>query len=152
MDRRDAHDSSIFAVPGQLILDLGGKIEGHLDAMQLAQDAALDAYCLVVVAEAAPAPDSKQRDRMQPYLDTILKQTQATAIVIQGGGIHATTKRTLVRVMASLAHSRKPFRVFSQLEAALVWLREEAQSNGHDAFSREELPTNLGGVFVSEAG
>lgn len=148
MDRRDTNDSSIFAVPGQLILDLGSNINGHLDAMQLARDAAVQAYCLIIVAEDSPAPNREQRAKLQPGLDAILKDTKATAIVIQGGGIQATTKRTLIRVMASLTHSRKPFRVFSALEGALLWLREQADRNGDDAFLPNEMPESLGGLAV----
>lgn len=151
MDRRDTHDSSVFAVPGQLILDLGANIDGHSAAMELAREAAHKAYCLIVVADAAPAPNTKQRDLLQPKLDALLKHTFATAIVIQGSGIEATTKRTLVRVMASFSHARKPFRVFSDVAKSLVWLREEAASRGHEAFGDEQVPRSLGAERASSS-
>jgi len=147
MERRDINDSSIFAVPGQLIVHLGSNVEDHVDAMELARETAFRAYCLIIVAEEAPAPDRTKRDELQPCLNAILKDTKATAVVIQGGGIQATTKRTLIRVMASFSHSPKPFRIFAALEGALLWLRGEASNNGDQAFCATDLPESFGGVI-----
>ena len=143
MDRRDTHDSSVYAVPGQLILDLGADIDGHAKAMEIAREGAAGAYCLIVVDADAPPPNAEQRDLLQPKLDALLKGTHATAILIEGKGIEATTKRTLVRVMASFSHARKPFRVFTELERALGWLRDEASRHGHQAFGDGQVPEAL---------
>lgn len=129
------------------IFFMGEQIETHFELLELGCcrfDPPHRGYALVVIAERAPAPPPEMRARAGEVFERIAAQTHAMAVVVEGGGIVATTKRTMARVMVGLSRSRLPFRVYKSIDEALAWLRQEAASRDHEVFAAGELPARLG--------
>lgn len=138
----------VFTTEAQALLLLGRDIDAHFEAMAIASEQLAShtrlAYAMVVVPEDAPPPSAEMRAHAGTALGAFSEYLRALAIVIEGSGVVATTKRTMARVMFSLTRSRIPFRVFSDTDSARDWLREEAGSHGEDCFSEQELPAREG--------
>lgn len=74
-------------------------------------------------------------------------------MVIEGAGILATTKRTMVRVVATVVRGRAEFSVFSDVAAAQSWLSVRAENASPQATELRGAIARLSSVeFHPKAG
>lgn len=77
---------------------------------------------LLILRADTPPPDPALRRRAKSVLGALLKHARVVAVVVEGAGIAATTKRTMVRIVATVVRARAEFRVFSDVGQARTWL------------------------------
>ena len=143
MERIDLGGSLVFRDERHGIVFAGSDASSHFRALaKLVENFGPEApaFGMVVVSEDAPPPSPEMRHEGSTAIGNALNALAAMAVVIEGGGIVATTKRTMARVMVSVSRSRTPFRVFKETEPASEWLGEVASSMGVNVFGEQELP------------
>ena len=104
-------------------------------------------YLLVTRAD-APMPSAEARDRFAKMDKEFGPHLLASAMVIEGDGLLATTMRMVMRSMSIAFSKTYPMKYFASAEDALGWLEEQCGSERH--FRREHVLELMGRIPAVE--
>ncbi len=126
------HNGAIMVGRGIVIARYwGGTSVEDVGLMRTGFESALDASAnvalLIVIDESATAPDRQARDALGRMLGDFSDRISAWAGSVAGTGLAASSKRTLMRVVLSLARLRCPWVIQATPELASSWLSTTLQ-------------------------